>query len=132
VEPQPSPPPVTGPAASLRALGATLFEVVATRAELAAVEFREEGERHKQAIMLSAVAAMFLAMGLLLAAVFVVVLFWDTHRLLALAAVTVFYLGIAALAYLRLKRDARAAPPPFEATLRELAADREMLRGRGE
>lgn len=132
MEPQPPAPSGKGPVASLRALGATLFEVVATRTELAVVELREEGERRKQELVLVAVGALFLALGLLLVALLVVVLFWDTHRIVALGSVAALYLGIAAFAFLRLRAKAAAAPPPFEATLRELAADRELLRGRGE
>ncbi len=132
MEPQPSARSGTGPVASLRALGATLLEVVATRTELAVVELREEGERRKGELVLVAVGALFLALGLLLVALLVVVFFWDTHRMVALGGVTALYLGIAAFAFLRLRARVAAAPQPFEATLRELAADRELLRGRGE
>lgn len=120
----------SGPAASLRALGATLLELAGSRIELAVVELREEGERRKGMLALVLVGALFLALGLLLAAAFVVVLLWDEHRLLALGGVTLLYLGIAAFSFLKVRQLAREAPPPFEATLRELAADREMLRGR--
>jgi uncharacterized membrane protein YqjE len=122
----------SGPAASLRALGATLLELVGSRIELAVVELREEGERRKGMLALAAVGALFLALGLLLVAGFIVLLFWDTHRLAALGVVTLVYLGIAAYCFLRLRQEQLAAPPPFEATLRELAADREMLGGRHE
>lgn len=126
------PPSSTGAAASLRALGATLLELIGTRGELALVELREEGERRKEMLGLALGGALFLGLGLLLAALFVVVFFWDTHRLAALGAVTILYLGIAAGAFVRLREKLRTSPPPFEATLRELAADRELLRGRGE
>lgn len=122
----------SGPAASLRALGATLLELVGSRVELAVVELREEGERRKGMLVLAVVGALFLALGLLLVAGFIVLLFWDTHRLAALGAVTLVYLGIAAFCFLRLRQQQLSAPPPFEATLRELAADREMLGGRHE
>lgn len=115
--------------ASLRALGATLLDAIGTRAELAVVEMREQGERRTRWLVLAAVAGVFLALGLLLAALFVVALFWDTHRLAALGGVTLVYFGIAAVAFVRLRDELRASPPPFEATLRELAADRELLRG---
>jgi uncharacterized membrane protein YqjE len=127
-EPQ-SPP---GPAQSLRALGATLAEMIETRAELALVELRELGERRKEALWLAVAGGLFLAMGLLLAAFFVVVYFWDSHRLAAIAGVTLLYLAIAAFAFLRLRAKERASPPPFEATLRELKSDRDMLQGRHE
>jgi uncharacterized membrane protein YqjE len=74
----------------------------------------------------------FLALGLLLAALLVVVVFWETHRVAAAAAVTVLYLAIGTWALLRLKEKARASPPPFEATLAELARDLEMLKARDE
>jgi len=117
---------------SLRALGATLVEAVETRVELALVELREEGERRKSMLVLAVTGGLFLSLGLLLAAFFVVVFFWETHRLAAIAGVTLLYLGIAAGAFLRLRVKAQSAPAPFEATLRELAADRELLRGRRE
>jgi uncharacterized membrane protein YqjE len=121
-----------GPIASLRALGATLLELVGTRGELALVELREEGERRKEMLGLALAGALFLGLGLLLAALFVVAVFWDTYRLAAIGAVTLLYLGIAAAAFMRLREKLRASPPPFEATLRELAADRELLRGKRE
>ena|SRR5258708_8774985 len=127
-EPQ-SPP---GPAELLRSLGATLMEMIETRAELALVELRELGDRRKEALLLAIAGGLFLAMGLLLAAFFVVVYFWDSHRLPAIAGVTLLYLAIAAFAFLRLRARERASPPPFEATLRELANDRDMLRGQRE
>ena len=107
-----------GVAASLKSIGATLLDMAGTRAELALVEFREEGERRKRMLFLAAGAASFLAMALLFAGAFVVALFWDSHRLLAIA-------GAAAM---RLSTMARTSSPPFEATLRTLAADRDLLK----
>ena len=124
------PPFGAAPLASLRALGSTLLELIGTRAELAVVELREEGERRKEMLVLALAASLFLGLGLLLAAFFVIALFWDTHRLAATAGVTLLYLGIAAFAFARLRGKQRDSPPAFEATLRELAADRELLRGR--
>jgi len=118
-----------GPMASLRGLAATLLEMAGTRAELALVELREEGERRKRMLVLAVAGGLFLCLGLLLAALFVVIVFWDTHRLAAAGAVTLLYLAVAAFAFARLAARQRASPPPFEATLRELAADRDLLRG---
>jgi uncharacterized membrane protein YqjE len=124
--------PDRGLVSSLRALGATLADLVGTRAELALVELGEMAERRKRALVLAIVGGVFLAMGLLLAALFVVALFWDTHRLAAIAGVTLLYLVIGLGALLRLRALEEASPPPFEATLRELSLDREMLRPRDE
>lgn len=117
-----------GPIASLRDLGATLLAMAGNRVELAVVELREEGERRKEMLALVAVAALFGALGMLLLALLVVIVFWDTHRVAAGASVTLLYLGIAGLAVARLRHNARVNPAPFAATLAELERDREMLR----
>jgi uncharacterized membrane protein YqjE len=128
VDPQQAIPP-TGPGASLRSLGSAVAELVSTRAQLLVLELREEGDRRKQMLALALVSGLFLALGLLLAAFFVIVFFWDTHRLAAIGTVTLVYLGIGAGALVRLTVKARASPPPFEATGAEFARDLEMLRG---
>jgi uncharacterized membrane protein YqjE len=124
--------PAAGPLDSLRALGATLMALIGTRTELLVVELREETERRKEMLILGGIAAVFLGLGLLLVALFIVVVFWDTYRIAAAAAVTVVYMGVGAWALLQLKEKSRTSPPPFEATLAEFAKDREMLKGRGE
>jgi uncharacterized membrane protein YqjE len=129
VDQQAEPVPPAGLTASLRALGATLVELLGARAELAVVELRQEGERKKEMIVLAAAGALFLALGLLVATLFVIVLFWDTHRLPAIGGVAIVYLALSGAAFVRLRYKAAGNPPPFEATLREFAADREILGG---
>jgi len=114
---------------SLHALVASLLALVRTRVELAVVEFREERERRKQMVLLGIVAGVFFALAALLFALFIVVLFWDSHRIAAAAGVTVVYLAIAVGALASLRTRMRELPPPFEASLAELARDVEALRG---
>jgi uncharacterized membrane protein YqjE len=117
------------PLESVQALAASVLALVRTRIELAVVELREETERRKQMAVLAMVAGVFLALAALLFACSIVVVFWDTHRVAAAVGVTAAYLaiGVGALATLRRRRD--ELPPPFEATLAELAQDVEALRG---
>jgi uncharacterized membrane protein YqjE len=122
----------TGPLSSLRALGAAFAALVGTRVQLLVLEFREEGERRKEMLALVLVSGLFLALGLLLAAFLVVVVFWDTHRIAAISAVTALYLGIGAWAFVRLLGKIRGSPPAFQASLAELASDLEMLKERHE
>jgi uncharacterized membrane protein YqjE len=117
---------------SLRALGANLLALVCARAELIAVELQEERARAAQKLVFVVLAALFLAMGMLLAALLAVVLFWDTHRTLAAAGVTLLYLGIGGWALARLRAMKRNSPPPFSATMSEFANDLRLLRGRDE
>lgn len=119
-----------GIGASLRTLGATLLEIVGTRAELAVVELREEGERRKRMLVLALAGAVFAVLGLQLVTFFIVVAFWDTYRLPALGIAALVHLGIAAAAFLRLQWTARHSPPAFDATLREFQADLEWVKGR--
>jgi uncharacterized membrane protein YqjE len=131
VDAQAGPVPAAGPAESLRGLGSTLVELLGTRAELALVELHEEAERRREMLVLGAVAGFFLALGLLVATLFVIAIFWDTHRLAAIGAIGAFDFAAAGIAFRTLRVRIATSPPPFEATLRELAADRDMLAGRG-
>ena len=125
--------PESAPIGSLRRAlaraGAAAVELVRTRLELAALEFAEERERAKSRVILAAVAGTFFAFAVLAASALVVLCFWDTHRLAALAAVTALHLAIGAGALWRLSATRRAAPTPFPATLAELERDRQWLAG---
>src|SRR6187549_1089211 len=108
---------------ALRAMGGTLNEILHTRAALFSVELREELERRKRMLALAALGFAFLHTALLLATLLVTVLFWDTHRIAAIGAMTVLYLGCGAFAVKRLRDEAAASPAPFAATLGELEQD---------
>lgn len=123
----PGTPPPGGLRRALARAGAAVLGIARTRIELAAVEFQEERERTLTRFVLTGVAVVFLAFAVLLASVLVVVLFWDTHRVLALAAVTLVHGAIGVVAVLRLKADIRSAPAPFSATLGELKRDGQWL-----
>ena len=128
----PAAPREPGLIGSLRNLGATTLALIRTRVELVATEFAEEKERRKEMLILAVVGALFLALGLLLVAFFVIVLFWDNYRLLATGGVTLAYLGIGAWALVKLRRKIRESPPPFAATLAEFENDLALLKKRDE
>ena len=98
-----------------------------TRAELAAVEFAEERERLKRSAMMLAGAVFMLSFTLLGIAAWIVVYYWDTNRLEAIAAVTLGFAAIGAgLLWGNTVRN-REAPAPFSATLAEFEKDRAYL-----
>jgi uncharacterized membrane protein YqjE len=105
------------------------IELVRTRVELAALEFSEQRDRAKLTLILGVVAATFFAFAILCASALVVLFFWDTHRVAAMAVVTLVHLGIGAGALWRLKAVQREATPPFEQTLAELDRDRRWIAG---
>ena len=123
----PGSPPSGGLRRALARAAAAMLGLVRTRLELASVEFREERERALARFVLVATAVMFLAFAVLLGSILVVVVFWDTHRVAALAGVTLVHAAIGVFALLRLKHDLRSAPAPFTATLAEFKRDGEWL-----
>ena len=98
-----------------------------TRAELAAVEFAEERERLKRSAMMLAGAVFMLSFTLLGVAAWIVVYYWDTNRLEAIAAVTLGFAAIGAGLLWGNSVRSREAPAPFSATLAEFEKDRAYL-----
>ena len=121
--------PAGGLRRALARAGSATVELLRTRVELAALEFAEERERAKLGIIMAVIAATFFAFAVLCASALVVLVFWDTHRVAAIAAVTVVHLAIGVGALLRLRASQRSAPSPFQATLAELERDRLWLAG---
>jgi uncharacterized membrane protein YqjE len=102
-----------------------------TRVELAAVELAEERDRLKRSAMLIAGAVFMFSFALLGVAAWIVVYFWDTHRLEAIAAVTLVFALVGGFLLWRNAALARESSTPFSATLAELAKDRTWLAGSG-
>lgn len=114
---------------SLRNLGHTLIGLLQTRLELLSTDIEEQGLRLQQMLLLAIAAGFCLAVSALLAVTFVVVLFWDTHRLAAIAALFVLFLAVGIGLAFGLAARARERPRMFATTLDELAKDRDALRG---
>jgi uncharacterized membrane protein YqjE len=57
-----------------------------------------------------------------------VVIFWDTHRLIALGAVTGLFILIGSVYLWRVLKALKAMPATFEASLAELAKDYKQLK----
>ena len=112
---------------SLKKLLVTLVAVVETRLQLFANEIQAEGRRLGYLLLLGAAALFFLALGCVLFTFLVIVMFWDTNRLLAIGGFAVFYvvvgIGLAAVA----RGRAEARTHLFEASLSEFKKDRDRL-----
>ncbi len=128
-------PPGAGPIGRLLASGAnllaTVLALVRTRLELLSVE--AQLELHRAAVMLGwlLLAIQAAMIGLIVAALWIVIYFWDTHRLLATGLVAFAFLALAGAAAWRLAQLWRTRPQPFAGTLAELARDSERWRDRG-
>src|SRR3981189_1686136 len=114
---------------SLRNLAGTFLAVVQTRIEIFASEIDEERTRLARIAVLAAVAALCIALAVILLGFYLVVLFWDTDRLLAMGVLAgVFAVGGIA-ACLGLRAAVSRRPKFLSATLAELRKDRTKLEG---
>jgi uncharacterized membrane protein YqjE len=123
-------PPGGGLVASLRRLCATLIEILQTRLELLATEYEEERAWLRSLLVYALVAVFFLAFGTLLLTLFVILLFWDEYRLIAVGGVAFFYLLLGLGAWALLRAKARNRPRFLSSTIAELGKDRAALRPR--
>jgi len=99
-----------------------LRETAGLRLELFLLEVVEERIRIVDALLLAALAIVCVLMTLVSLTATVVVFFWDTHRLLALAVVTATYGVAATVALVKLRSHLRRWQS-FSATLEEFKQD---------
>lgn len=112
---------------SAKRLLCTLTSIVSTRLELLANELQEERLRLTQMLLFALFALFCFGVGVLLLTAFIVLLFWDEHRLAAVGALSVFYLVLGTLLTMSLRSKVQAKSKLFSASLAELAKDREKL-----
>jgi uncharacterized membrane protein YqjE len=124
----PAGPEGDGSEGSMREAGAALVGLVGTRIELLGVELREEAAHFQRMLVRGVVAAFLLGGALILAGVTIAAAFWDTHRLLALGAVTLLYAVLAAAVLMGIRSSFLERPAPFDATVKEFEADLQALR----
>jgi uncharacterized membrane protein YqjE len=112
---------------SLQRLMATLLEILQTRVEIIATEFEEERVRLRELVVFGILTLFFVGVGLTLLTLFVVVLYWDSHRVAVLGGVAFLYLGLGGLTGIILYRRIKSRPRLFSTTLSELVKDRDHL-----
>ena len=112
---------------SLRALLATVSELLQTRLELAGTEVEEQVARLASLLIWSIVALFLGFAAILLVAIALIVMFWDTHRVLVAVGLAGVFAILAGVALTKLLAQVRDRPRLFQATLDELAKDRQRL-----
>jgi uncharacterized membrane protein YqjE len=121
----------TGPAQgllhSLRSLARTFLAIVQTRLEIFASELDEQRALLARIAVLAALAAFCLGLAVILGVLFVVVLFWDTNRLLAIGTLAGAFAAGGLAALLALRAAIARRPKLLSATLAELRKDRAKL-----
>lgn len=109
-------------------IAATLVAMAGTRLELAAVEFQEDARRLLGHLAWTLLAVFLAAGALLLAALFVIALFWDTYRLQAVGGMAVLFGAAAAIILMKVRAGMNAEAPLLSSTLAELRNDIDYLR----
>jgi uncharacterized membrane protein YqjE len=113
---------------SVRQSAALLLAIGATRLELAATELEEERLRIVERLVLGATTLMLGGLAVTLCVLFVIVLMWDTHRLLTIGAMAGFFVFATLIVGLRWRDRAANRGALLGATLNELRRDVSALR----
>jgi uncharacterized membrane protein YqjE len=117
----------TGLMGSLKTLAATLVGIGCTRLELLSSEIEEQRVWLSSMLLWTLISLFCAAVGIVLVAILLVVVFWDTYLLLTLfILVFVFVLGAIISSQVALGK-ARAKPKLFSTSLVELSKDHEQL-----
>ncbi len=113
--------------ASLRRLLGTAVETLQLRLSLLSNEIEQEKLRLFDGLLWAGLALLLLGLGALLLCAFVVVLFWDEHRLLALGGLTLLFLGTGIWTMFRARSRLQSRGGLFNSSVTELARDRAGL-----
>jgi len=111
----------------VREFAGTLLSFVLTRTRLAATELEEQGVRLIEILIWFAMALFFFGIAIVFAAVLVVLVFWDSNRLLAAGLLAALFVSIGTGAALFARQCMRERPKLLAATLAELERDRDTL-----
>ena len=112
---------------SLRELARTLLSFAETRTRLAATELEEQAVRLVEILIWLAAALFLFGVALVFLAMLIMLLFWDSNRLLAGGLLAALFLGAGTAAALIGRARMRERPKFLTATLAELKLDRDRI-----
>ena len=115
------------PRSSPRRLGAAFLGLLHSHVELLGIELQEQKARTVSLLLFAGLALVFALLLLVGLSTLVLIVFWDDHRLAAIIGLCVFYALATVFCGIRLKAAIFDESSPFNATLEELAKDRERL-----
>jgi len=113
--------------ATVRSWLATWVALLKTRLELLSADLEEQRQSLSKIVLLGVASIFCLSFGLLLLTLFIVVCFWDTHRLAVLGGFTLLYLGAGVSAAVVMRNQVKNKPKFLATTLAELSKDYKHL-----
>jgi uncharacterized membrane protein YqjE len=112
---------------SLRSTLANFIELAHTRLELLSVEMEARLLNSRHVMVWSVVALFSASLAMLMFAFTLLIVFWDTHRLLTACAITGFFVLLALAAALVVRHRVSERPRLLAATISELKRDAAAL-----
>ena len=112
---------------SIKTLAGTVLAIGQTRLELLSNDLEEERARLTSMLLWTLIALFCATLAVVLATLFVVVVFWDSYRLQAISVMTGIFVVCAVLAWRFVCKLSGSKPRIFSASLAELNKDREQL-----
>ena len=112
---------------SAKRIANTLLAIVQTRLELLGNELEEERLHFEKTLLYSAIALLFFALSFTLFTVFIVVVFWDSQRLLVLGSLAGLFFISGMLVWNAARSLTQKKTSLFSASLAELSSDRDQL-----
>lgn len=113
--------------ASIKGLANTGVSIAQTRLELLSVDAQIARNKLISLLVLIISALFFLFFGLVMLALLIVIYSWESDRLFALSLLTAAFIGIGLVLALIIRQSIRTMPRLFEASIAELAKDKEEL-----
>ena len=112
---------------SIKNLAATGASIAQTRLELLSVDVQIARAKFISVLVMIVCALFFLFFGLVMLSLLIVIYSWESDRMLALSLLASGFIAIGLILAILIMRSLRTMPKLFEASIAELAKDREEL-----
>ena len=112
---------------SIKGLASTGASIAQTRLELLSLDVQIARSKFISLLVMIIGALFFLFFGLVMLALLIVIYSWETDRMMALGLLTGAFLSVGIILALLITHSLRKMPKLFEASISELAKDREAL-----
>ena len=112
---------------SLKNLVSTSASIAQTRLELLSVDVQIARSKFLSLLVMIIFTLFFLFFGLVMLALLIVIYSWESDRMLALSLLTAGFISVGLILAAVVLRSLKNMPSLFEATIAELAKDRQEL-----
>lgn len=112
---------------TLKNLVSTGASIAHTRLELISTDVQIARAKFLSLLVMLIFTLFFLFFGLVMLALLIVIYSWESDRMLALSLLTSSFLAVGCILALLVMRALKTMPKLFEATIAELAKDRQEL-----